>query len=155
MYQWFVFTHLVGLVLFAFAHGASAFVTLRLPGQRDRALVLSYLETSQLATRTMYVGLVLLLIGGAGAASINDFWDKPWILGSIIVLIVVIVLMYALGTGYYAPLRAQLAGKDGAAPMTDEALASRLDARRPRLLAGIGMLALLLIIWLMVLKPGG
>jgi hypothetical protein len=155
VYQWFVFVHLVGLVLFAFAHGASAFVSLRLPGQRDRALVLSYLETSQLATRTMYIGLVLLLIGGAGAASINDFWSKPWVLGSIVVLIVVIVLMYALGTGYYAPLRAQLAGKDGAAPITDEALASRLDERRPRLLAGIGVLALLLIIWLMVLKPGG
>ena len=70
MYQWFVFAHLVGLVLFAFAHGASAFVALRLPAQRDRALVMSYLETSQLATRTMYVGLLLLLIGGAGAATI-------------------------------------------------------------------------------------
>ena len=98
MYQWFVFAHLVGLVLFAFAHGGSAFVALRLPGQRDRALVASYLETSQLATRTMYIGLLLLLIGGAGAATINDFWTKPWVLGSIVVLLVVIVLMYALGT---------------------------------------------------------
>jgi hypothetical protein len=144
----------VGLVLFAFAHGASAFVALRLPGQRDRALVASYLETSQIATRTMYVGLILLLIGGAGAATINDFWTKPWVLGSIVALIVVIALMYMLGTSYYAPLRAQLVGKDGA-PMSDEALARYLDERRPRLLAGVGILGLLLIIWLMVLKPGG
>ena len=155
MYQWFVFAHLVGLVLFAFAHGASAFIALRLPAQRDRALVMSYLETSQLATRTMYVGLLLLLIGGAGAASVGDFWTKPWVLGSIVLLLVVIVLMYALGTGYYAPLRQALAGTDGAAPMTDAALASRLDERRPRMLAAIGILGLLLIIWLMVLKPGG
>ena len=155
MYQWFVFTHLVGLVLFAFAHGASAFVALRLPGQRDRALVASYLETSQLATRTMYVGLLLLLIGGVGAATINDFWTKPWVLGSTGVLIVVIALMYMLGTGYYARLRGQLAGTDGAAPMSDEALAAYLDERRPRILAGVGILALLIIIWLMVLKPGG
>ena len=27
MYQWFVFTHLIGLVLFVLAHGASAFVS--------------------------------------------------------------------------------------------------------------------------------
>jgi hypothetical protein len=154
VYQWFVFLHLVGLVLFAFAHGGSAFVALRLPGQRDRALVASYLETSQLATRTMYIGLLLLLIGGAGAASVNDFWTKPWVLGSIVVLLVVIVLMYALGTGYYMPLRRQLVGMDGAAPMTDAELAARLDERRPRLLAGIGSLGLLLIIWMMVLKPG-
>ena len=101
-----------------------------------------------------YVGLLLLLIGGAGAATINDFWTKPWVLGSIVVLLVVIVLMYALGTGYYMPLRRQLAGMDGAAPMTDAELAARLDERRPRLLAGIGSLGLLLIIWMMVLKPG-
>ena len=63
--------------------------------------------------------------------------------------------MYALGTGYYAPLRQALAGTDGAAPLTDAALASRLDERRPRMLAAIGILGLLLIIWLMVLKPGG
>jgi DNA polymerase-3 subunit epsilon len=72
-----------------------------------------------------------------------------------ILLLVVIVLMYALGTGYYAPLRRQLAGTDGAAAMTDAALAAYLDERRPRMLAGIGIFALLLIIWLMVLKPGG
>ena len=81
MYQWFVFIHLVGLVLFAFAHGASAFVAFRLPGLRDRALVASYLETSKLATQTMYIGLLLLLIGGAGAATINGWWTQPWILG--------------------------------------------------------------------------
>ncbi len=155
MYQWFVFAHLVGLVLFAFAHGASAFVALGLPGQRDRSVVLSYLETSRLATRTMYVGLVLLLIGGAGAASVGDFWTKPWVLGSIVVLLVVIVLMYALGTGYYMPLRRQLVGLDGAAPMTDTELATYLDERRPRLLAGVGSLGLVLIMWMMVLKPGG
>ena len=69
-------------------------------------------------------------------------------------LLLVIVLMYALGTGYYMPLRRQLVGMDGAAPMTDAELAARLDERRPRLLAGIGSLGLLLIIWMMVLKPG-
>jgi hypothetical protein len=154
VYQWFVFIHLVGLVLFAFAHGASAFVAFRLPGLRDRAMVASYLETSKLATQTMYIGLVLLLIGGAGAATINDFWTKPWVLGSIVVLVVVIGLMYGLGTGYYASLRGRLAGTDGTAPISDEALAAYLDERRPRMLAGIGVLGLLLIIWLMVLKPG-
>ena len=154
MYQWFVFIHLVGLVLFAFAHGASSFVAFRLPGQRDRTLVASYLETSLIATRTMYVGLILLLIGGAGAATINGFWTQPWVLGSIVVLVVVIGLMYGLGTGYYMTLRKRLAGTDGAAPISDEDLAGYLDERRPRTLAGVGVLGLLIIIWLMVLKPG-
>ena len=84
MYQWFVFIHLVGLVLFAFAHGASAFVAFRLPGQRDRALVASYLETSLLATRTMYIGLVLLLIGAPApprsttSGRSPGSWGRSW-----------------------------------------------------------------------------
>jgi hypothetical protein len=151
MYQWFVFVHLLGLVLFALAHGASAFIALRLPAQRDPAVVASDLQTSKIATQTMYIGLVLLLIGGAGAATIGEFWSKPWVLGSIVVLVVVIGAMYALGTGYYNGLRGRLASGD----VTEDDLVGLLDERRPRLLAGIGVLGLLLIIWLMVLKPGG
>jgi hypothetical protein len=154
VYQWFVFAHLLGLVVFALAHGASAFISLRLPGQRDPAVVASYLETSKIANQTMYGGLVLLLIGGAGAATINDFWGKAWVLGSIIVLVVVIAVMYALGTGYYNALRELVAGRDWAPPISPEALASRLDPQRPRILAGVGILGLIVITWLMVLKPG-
>ena len=155
MYQWFVFAHLLGLVIFALAHGASAFIALRLPGQRDPAVVASYLETSKIATMTMYGGLVLLLIGGAGAATINDFWGETWVIASIVVLVVVIAIMYALGTGYYNSLRALVSDKDGAASISPEALASRLDPQRPRILAAVGILGFIILTWLMVLKPGG
>jgi hypothetical protein len=154
VYQWFVFIHLIGLVVFLLAHGASAFISLRLPAQRDPVVVANDLETSKIATRTMYVGLVLLLIGGAGAATINEFWSKPWVLGSIVVLVVVIGAMYALGTGYYNALRQKLAANAGR-PMAEDVLVGLLDPQRPRILAGVGVLGLLLIIWLMVLKPGG
>lgn len=151
MYQWFVFVHLLGLVLFALAHGASAFIALRLPAQRDPAVVASDLQTSKIATQTMYIGLLLLLIGGAGAATINDFWSKPWVLGSIAVLIVVIAAMYALGTGYYNDLRQRLASGD----VSEDALVGLLDPQRPRIIAAVGVAGLVLLLWLMVLKPGG
>jgi hypothetical protein len=151
MYQWFVFVHLLGLVLFALAHGASAFIALRLPAQRDPAVVASDLQTSKIATQTMYIGLLLLLIGGAGAATINDFWSKPWVLGSIAVLIVVIAAMYALGTGYYNDLRQRLASGE----VSEDALVGLLDPQRPRIIAAVGVAGLVLLLWLMVLKPGG
>ena len=66
--RWFVFTHLVGLVLFVFAHGASAFVTYQIRTMRDPAVVSGYLTLSQQAVGASYVGLLLLLVGGAGAA---------------------------------------------------------------------------------------
>ncbi len=62
--------------------------------------------------------------------------------------------MYAVGGSYYYPLRDLMAGKDGAPPAEGEALAKALDSRRPEILLAIGGAGLLILIWLMVLKPG-
>lgn len=154
MYVWFVFAHLVGLVLFVFAHGASAFATYQIRTMRDPDVVLGYLTMSQGATRASYVGLLVLLIGGAGAATEAGFWSQPWVWGSVIVLIVVIAAMYGVGARYYYRLRDLLTGKDGAAPISGDALADYLDSRVPDVLGGIGAVGLLILVWLMVVKPG-
>jgi hypothetical protein len=105
------------------------------------------------ATRAAYVGLLVLLIGGAGAATVNGFWPQPWVWGSVIVLIAVIVGMYAVGARYYYRLRDLLTGRDGTPPIEPEALAVYLDSRVPDILAAIGGLGLLVLVWLMVMKP--
>ena len=154
MYQWFVFTHLIGLVIFVFAHGVSAFVSWQIRTLRDPGVITGYLTMSQQAVRVTYVGLLLLLIGGAAAASDAGLWSKPWVWASAIVLILVLVGMYGLATSYYMPLRQLLAGKDGQPPIGPEALAAYLDSRRPDMIAGVGALGLLVLVWLMVMKPG-
>ena len=154
MYQWFVFAHLVGLVLFLMAHGTSAFVAFRMRTLRDVASVSDYLAMSQTATRAMYVGLLFLLIGGAAAATVNDFWTTPWVLGSIVVFVAVLIGMWVVGAAYYYKLRDLIAGKDGQSPISEEALAVYLDSRRPEMLLAIGLGGLIVIVWLMVLKPG-
>ena len=153
MYQWFVFAHLVGLVLFLIAHGASAFVSFRIRRLRDAAVIADYLDLSQMATRTMYIGLLLLLLGGAAAATTNDYWTTPWVLASIAVLIVVLGGMWAVGASYYYGLRDLLKGKDGKPPMGQEALVAYLDSRRPEMLTAIGLGGLIVIVWLMVMRP--
>jgi hypothetical protein len=152
MYQWFVFAHLVGLVLFVFAHGTSAFVTFQIRGMRDPDVVRGYLELSQQATRVAYIGLILLILGGAAAATTSGLWGQPWVWGSVIVLILVFVAMYAVGASYYYKLRDLLAGKDGP-PTEAAALATYLDSRRPDILGAIGGIGLLVLVGLMVLKP--
>ena len=153
MYQWFVFSHLVGLVLFVLAHGASAFAAFQVRTLRDPVTISGYLILSQQATRAAYVGLLLLAIGGIAAATTNNLWGQPWVWGSVIVLIAVFVGMYAVGASYYYRLRDLVAGKDGQAPLEGEALVAYLDSRRPEILAAIGGLGLLVIVWLMVMKP--
>ena len=69
LYPWFVVIHLVGLVLFAVSHGASAFMAFRIRGERDPAVVDALLKVGQLSVGPMYIGLVLLSVGGLGAAA--------------------------------------------------------------------------------------
>ena len=154
MYEWFVFTHLVGLVLFVFAHGASAFAAYQIRALRDPMAIGGYLTLSQQAVRTSYIGLVVLLIGGAGAATVRDYWPKPWVWGSVVVLVLVLVGMYAVGSRYYMNLRKVLLGSEGKPPISDEDLAAYLKSPVPDILGGIGGLGLLVLVFLMVMKPG-
>lgn len=61
MHSWLVFIHLVGLVLFAIAHGASMFLAFRIRAERNGTIVAGHLATSQMAVGLMYVGLLLLV----------------------------------------------------------------------------------------------
>jgi hypothetical protein len=156
LYPWFVFAHVVGMVLFAVSHGASAFMAFRIRADRDPRTVASLLAMSQLATGPMYVGLVLLIIGGIGAATIGGLWGEPWVIASVVVLIAVIVVMYAVASPYYVGLRAAIGDPRSGVPPTVEpaALERMLDSRRPDVLVTVGTAGLVILVWLMVIKPG-
>jgi hypothetical protein len=156
MYQWFVFAHLLGLVLFAIAHGASVFMSFRLRGERDPAVVDSLLKLGQLSVGPMYIGLLLLGVGGLGAAWNANLWGNAWVIASIVVLIVVLVVMWSVGSPYYMGLRKTLEerGPDGGPSIDRSELARMLDTRRPDVLTAVGTLGLVLLVWLMVIKPG-
>lgn len=154
--MWFVFAHVVGLVLFAISHGASAYAAYRMRGERDLHTVASILHMSRLATGPMYVGLVLLLVGGAGAATAGGLWTTPWVIASIVVLVVVIAVMYSVASPYYIRLRQAVGDPEAglAGTATPEEVAALLDSRRPDVLLAVGTVGLLVLVWLMVLKPG-
>jgi hypothetical protein len=156
MYQWFVFAHLLGLVLFAIAHGASVFMSFRLRGERDPAVVDSLLKVGQLSVGPMYIGLLLLGVGGLGAAWSADLWGNTWVIASIVVFIVVLVVMWSVGSPYYMGLRSALEarGPDGGPSIDRSELARTLDTRRPDVLTAVGTIGLVLLVWLMVIKPG-
>jgi hypothetical protein len=156
LYPWFVVAHLAGLVLFAICHGASVFMALRLRGERDPVVVDALLQTGQLSVGPMYIGLLLLIVGGLGAAAGGNLWGQPWIPGSIAVFVVVLVVMWSVGSPYYGELRKALEprGPDGRPAIEPAALATMLDTRRPDVLTAVGTIGLVLLVWLMVVKPG-
>jgi hypothetical protein len=156
LYLWFVVIHLIGLVLFAISHGASAFMSFRLRSERDPVVVDSLLKVGQMGVGPMYIGLLLLTVGGLGAAAGANLWGKTWVIASVVVFIVVLVAMWAVASPYYMGLRKALEerGQDGRPAIEPSSLARMLDTRRPEILSLVGTVGLVLLVWLMVIKPG-
>lgn len=156
LYPWFVFAHLIGFVLFAISHGASAYMAFRIRSDRDLRTVASMLGMSELAKGPMYAGLLLILVGGAGAATVAGIWLTPWVIASIVVLFVVLAVMFSVASPYYGELRKAVGDPTAGVPATisPDELERRLDSRRPEALLSVGTVGLLILVWLMVLKPG-
>ena len=68
MYTWLVMLHLVGFALFLVAHVVSMWASFRIRGEPDRAVVAALLGLSSRGSQLMYLGFLLLGIGGLGAA---------------------------------------------------------------------------------------
>ena len=159
MYEWIVLLHIVGAFVFALSHGASVWVALLIRRERDRARISALLEISQASIGGVYVGLLLLLIGGIWAGIYNGHFSRGWIWAAIVVLVIVIVVMYAIATPYFARLREAAGlqagrGNRPPAPPASDADVAILAAKAPVApLLAVGSGGLLIILWLMVLKP--
>jgi plastocyanin/uncharacterized membrane protein len=154
MHRWWVFLHIAGAFGFLMAHGVSAYVTLRLPKERDPARVSQLLELSASSVGFMWNSIGLLLIGGIAAGFTGQFWGQGWIWASIVILVVVTGAMYAMGTTWAKRLRtisgAMVGGTEAVSgPQFEEILRSK----RPYTIAAIGFVGLLVILWLMIFKP--
>jgi hypothetical protein len=154
MYAWLVALHLVGFALFLAMHGVSMWAAFRVRGEPNREVVAALLGLSATGNRVMYLGFLLLGIGGLGAAAQVGWLTAPWVVASYIVLAVVILLMYIVGAGFYYTLRDGLVGTEKTPRLDDAELIARLDNRRPEALTLIGGVGLLILIWLMTIKPG-
>lgn len=162
MYSEIVYLHVLGGFAFALAHGTSMLVAFRVRRVREAGQIAELLSLSNLASRLMYVGLVLLLVGGIWAAFAGDLWGEPWIWISIGLLVGVSAVMYAVATPFYGRMRAaadSASGSVGGEPHLDAPTPPGADleelatSRRPELLALVGGLGLAAILYLMVVKP--
>jgi hypothetical protein len=152
LYPWVVLVHVVAAFLFAIAHGVSAFVSFRLRAEREPARVRALLDLSGSALGTMYGALVVLLVAGIAAGITRDWFARLWIWAALATLIVVVVLMYALASRYYASVREAVGVRSISTPKGAPD-PTPVDSRRPDVIAGIGFAGFVVILWLMVVKP--
>ena len=150
MYTWWRFLHVLGALGFLAAHGATAAVAMRLRKERDPAKIRALLGLSSSTSPWMYVSLLLLIAAGVVAGFQGHWWDEGWIWTALILLVVLLVAAVPLAVPYYVRVRRAVAEDSDTSPEELEAL---LLSPRPIVIAVVETAGLVVIVWLMVLKP--
>ena len=161
MYGIIIFLHVVGVLMFVLAHGASNAVAFALRKERNPERVRALLMLSPSTFGMMYGGLVLILLSGIIGGFMQNWWAQGWIWASLVLFIVIIVVMSVYVTPYYGALR-KAAGtpymekrkmQEPQTPVSDEELGKMLESPRGIHAALIGWVGLLVILALMMFKP--
>ena len=164
LYPWIVVVHVTAVILFFIAHGASAFVGLRLRGERDPARVQALLDLSRWSLGPA-AGIALLvgLVAGIVAAFAGGWWGHLWIWLSLATFLAVGGLMTPLAAMKLAQMRLALGipiqppfgfTKKADTPIADPAELQRLlEAWNPWPVTILGFGGFSLILALMLLKP--
>ncbi len=154
MFPWLVALHVIGVVLFLVTHGVSMWTAFRVRSETNREVIAALLGMSARSNQLMYLGLAILGVGGLGAAASVGWLASAWVLASYAVFLAVLLLMFVVASPYYYRLRDGLEGTEKVPRLDDEALRETLQTRRPDVLALVGGGGLVVLVWLMAVRPG-
>ncbi len=160
---WLVLAHVLAAFAFLAIHGVSMGVWWRLRTERERRRVVSYLELSASMIMPMSRAGLLLIVSGILVGIAGGWWfDGHWWLWlSIGLLVLIVAAMTPLVSIPLSEIR-RAAGIQTAAdrkaglvpdPVDDATLDRLLRNPKPGLGAAIGIVGIVLITWLMELKP--
>ena len=160
-YPWVVLAHVV-LVIVAFgAHGVSAFAMFRIRSEPDRTRIAALLDLSTMSLGTAGVGLLLAVILGIVAAVMGSHFSRLWPWAAIAVVVLAFIVMTPMAANPMNRVRTALGirtrndkkGEPTPDPASDAELAAARAALRPELVGALGIAAIIVLVWLMVMKP--
>lgn len=156
MYRYWVLLHIAGVLAFMAIHGVSMFTAFRIRHlELDRTRIADAIAFSGTTTRPMYVSLVVLVVAGSVAGYQGKWLDDWWIWIAVVVLVAATGLMTALAAPYFRRITEACAVRPSGVPRTsDEELTSLLNGSTTTVITVIGSVALLIILYLMIFKPG-
>ena len=133
---------------------------LRVRSETSTEAIKSLTDLSSRSSPVMYIFLLLIVITGVLLGFQGNWWGHGWIWVAIAVLVVTIGLMNVLGVRYNAlrvlvGLPARFGRRAAATTSTAslEAIRSAAAGAPRDLITAIGVVALLLLFWLMIVKP--
>lgn len=156
-----VIVHVLGVLLFALAHGVSAAVLLRIRSERDPAALRTLLDLSRRTINLMSVGFLMWFVSGIMAGFSGNWWTsgRLWIWVSLVLVVVIAGLMTPMGRFYLNRIRTAVGvdPKTGAydpdVQVDSAAVEAAVASGQPVLVATIGIAGLAVIAWLMMAKP--
>jgi hypothetical protein len=152
LYRIIVFLHVISTFGFLLSHGASASMTFALKRERDMQKIRALLDLSSTSYPLMSLTLLASIVFGIVAGFQGHWWKFSWIWASIALLVVIIALMYFLGSNIYGSARKVLELPNDLSGR-DEKLFAILQKSNPVLLTVIGYGGYAIIAWLMIAKP--
>jgi hypothetical protein len=153
-YRWWKFLHVAAVMGFVVFHGVSIVVAVRLRKERDRTRIAELLQFSGSSVLGMYVSLGALIVFGVVAGFAGKWWGYWWIWLSLALLVITIAEMSAVARPYYQQLKDAIQLRPSGVPRkSDEELDELLRSRLALFNAVWGVVALVLITFLMVWKP--
>lgn len=160
-YTTLVFAHVASVLLFFFAHGASAFAMLRLAREREIERIRALLDVSKDSRVWLNVSMLATTVTGGALAYYGGFLRAGWIWASVAIFVVLAGVMGFLGTRYFEGVRQAVGLPNGfdkklkrAPAPADAAEIDRVLSRTfGRSLAAVGALASAALLYLMMVKP--
>ncbi|HEY6566292.1 MAG TPA: hypothetical protein VI341_02135 [Actinomycetota bacterium] len=156
MYRYWFMLHIIGVIAFMAAHGASMFTMFRVRNlDLDRARIADAISFSGTTTRPMYISLAVLVIAGFVAGVQGNWLDDWWLWIAVVVLLITTGLMTAIAAPYFRRITEACGVRPSGVPRTsDEELTALLHGPTTTLITAIGAIGLLVILYLMIFKPG-
>ncbi len=162
MHEWWVFVHVVGAFAFVLAHGVSSGVGMRLRRERDPQRIRALLDLSEASRGLTYWSSLVLLVGGIVSGFLGNWWGQGWIWAALGLFVALMAAAVALAVPYYRRVRESVGlqsarqrrrGIPPGPPAEPEEVEALLSSPRGLVIAAVGTIALLVLVWLMVLKP--
>jgi len=160
-YPWIVLLHVAGAFVFVIAHGASVWVVNAIAREKDPHRIAALTDLSSFSLGAAYIGLLLLLIGGVWAGIVGGWFSRVWIWAALVLFFAIAIAMYLVATPFFKRLRLALGQrvmgmpKDAPEPVAspDAEIVAIAASAPANLLNVVGGVGLLVILWLMVVKP--
>ena len=160
-YPWVVLAHVV-LVIVAFgAHGVSAYSMFAARKEPDRVRLGAVLDLSGRSLNLAGWGLLAAVLLGILAAIIGGHFGRLWPWASIVLVVLIFLTMTPMAAtpmggvrkALGQPVRGDKAGDPPRQPASDADLAAAQARLRPELVAIIGVVGIVVLVWLMEFKP--